>query len=346
MRINSEYLATPPHEMSNITTFERYVRLNRSISPKVVGQSGIMRRFLHLCADEKGSQFQYKVDNQEIVGKNHRAVLPKQDAKRLISGHRYGKQIKHYHPKHVRTEDETDPLFHPKVGVLVKKSLNDGNAIKWRKKDELRREIEETLINTLYWADIPTKADPTTFVSDHHFEVKPAESPVSLEQDPTPEMEAQQEALLVTQMRDLCESDVAVLETLVTDGGEQHPEEIAESTEYGISTIYRALERLEGLVRNENATVTFSTEKIKQEVAAIAEKTEHHIENAADRVASLLGMEARQASSSVWQKWCNEYAAKISRDEENDGLTLRIDTIMSNTRVRRTLVLRMFCTRL
>jgi len=53
--------------------------------------------------------------------------------------------------------------------VLVKKSLNNGNPIKWAQKEELRREIEETLINTLYWADVLTKADPTTFVSDHHF---------------------------------------------------------------------------------------------------------------------------------------------------------------------------------
>ena len=305
MRINSDYFATQPHEMSNITTFERYVRLRRSMSSKVIGQSGIMKRLLHLCANERGSQFEYKVDNEEIVGKNHRAVLPKADAKRLISGHQYGKQIKHYHPKHVRSKDETGPLYHPKVGVLVKKSLNSGNAIKWSQKEELRREIEETLINMLYWADVPTKADPTTFVSDHHFEVTAAESPVSFEQDPTPEMETQQEALLVTQLRDLDDSDMAVLETLVTDGGEQHPAEIADRTEYGISTIYRALDRLEGILRNENATVTFTTKKIKQEIAAIIEKTEHHIENAADRASSLLGMEVRGASSSAWQKWCN-----------------------------------------
>ncbi len=329
MRVNSDYFATQPHEMSNITTFERYVRLRRSMSPKVVGQSGIMQRYLHLCATEEGSRFEYKVDNEEIVGKNHRAVLPKQDAKRLISGHQYGKQVKHYHPKHVRKKDETDPLFHPKIGVLVKKSLNNGNAIKWAQKEELRREIEEALINTLYWADVPTRADPTTFVPDHHFAVKPAQSPVSFEQDPTPEMEAQQEALLVTQMRDLCDSDVAVLETLVTDGGKQHPEGIAETTEYGVSTIYRALDRLDGLIRNENATVTFATKKIEQEIAAIVEKTEHHIENAAGRVASLLGMEARQASSSAWQQWCNKYAAKVSRDDETGELTLRIDTMLS-----------------
>ncbi len=136
MRVNSDYFATQPHEMSNITTFERYVRLRRSMSPKVVGQSGIMQRFLHLCATKQGSRFEYKVDNEEIVGKNHQKVLPKQAAKRLISGHQYGKQVIHYHPKHVRKKDETDLLFHPKIGVLVNKSLNNDNAVKWAQKEE------------------------------------------------------------------------------------------------------------------------------------------------------------------------------------------------------------------
>jgi len=329
VRMNPDYFASRPHDMSNITTFERYVRLHRSMSKKVVGEAGILQKYLHLCASEKGSRFEYKVDNEEIVGKNHRAVLPKQDAQRLISGHRYGKQIKHYHPKHVRKKDATDPLYHPKIGVLVKKSLNNGNAIKWSQKDELVQEIEETLINTLYWANVPVRADQTTYIPDRHFQAKSSERSISFEQDPTPEMEAKQEALLVTHMRELCDSDVALLETLVTDGGELHPEEIAHKTEYGISTIYRALDRLKGLVRNENATVTFATKKIEQEIAAIVEQTEYHIENAADRVAKLMGMETRQAASSVWQKWCNRYAGKIARDEETGDLTLVIDMILS-----------------
>ena len=131
-------------------------------------------------------------------------------------------------------------------------------------------------------------------------------------------------------MRDLCNSDVAVLETLVSDGGKrQHPGEIAESTEYGISTIYWALDRLDGLIRNENATVTFGIKKIEREIAAIAEKTEHHIQNAAGRVANLVRMEDRQASSSARQQWCNKCATRVSRDDESGELTLCTDTMLS-----------------
>lgn len=118
--LNPDYFRGRIHEMSNITTYERYVRVHRSKSEKIVGQTGVLHRLLHLCAAERGSKFEYRVDNEEIVGKNHRAILRRQDAKRIISGHRFGKQIKHYHPKYVRSNDEEDPLYHPKIGVLLK----------------------------------------------------------------------------------------------------------------------------------------------------------------------------------------------------------------------------------
>ena len=191
--VNPEYFASSVHEMSNITTYERYVRLNRNWSQKLVGRGGAMQRLLLLCATEKDSKVEYKIDNEDVVGYNHRIVLPKEDAKRLISGHRYGKQIKHYHPKHVRTKDESDPLYHPKVGVLLKKSLT-GHAFAWGDRQQLRREIDETLINVLYWSDVPVQADQTTYIPDKHFDVQPADESVPLVADPTPEMEANQDA--------------------------------------------------------------------------------------------------------------------------------------------------------
>lgn len=327
LHLNPAYFASQIHEMSNITAYERYVRLNRTWSSKLVGQTGIMHRLLTLCATERGSKAEYRIDNEEIVGKNHRVLLPKQDAQRLISGHQYGKQLKHYHPKHVRTDDDGDPLYHPKVGVLLKKSLN-GHAFKWSERRALRREIDETLINALYWSDIPVQADATTYVADDHFGAETAADPVRLDTDPTPDMEATQEALLVTVLRDLCDSDLEVLETLVSDGDQQHPRELADRTDRGISTIYRALQRMEGLIRNENAAVSFVSTKIKQEIAGIVESTERQLQNAADRVAKLYDLEVRRAESSAWQQWCNKYAAKLERGR-GDEMVVRIDTMLS-----------------
>lgn len=328
IRVNQDYFTGPVHEMSNITTYERYIRLHRNWSEKLVGRTGAMQRLMHLCANEKGSEVEYRIDNEDIVGYNHRVLLPKQDVKRLISSHRHGQQIKHYHPKHVRKNDESDPLYHPKVGVLMKKSLT-GHSGAWSDRDEIRRELDETLINLLKWSDIPIQPDQTTFVPDKHFGAREAENSVTLHADPTPEMEAQQDALLVTVLRDLCESDVEVLETLVADGGEKHPQELANETERGISTIYRALDRLHGIVRNDDASVSFVSKKFEQEIAAIVESTEHKIQNSADRAAKILDMEGRDDESSAWQKWCRKYAAKITEVTEDGERTIRIDTVLS-----------------
>ena len=330
--VNTRYFAGQVHEMSNITTYERYVRVNRNWSSKLVGRTGSIQRLMQLYAEEKGSQFELKVNNKDEIGHNTRAVLAKQDARQLINGHRLGKQIKHYHPKHVRTNDNGDPLYHPKVGVLLKKSLN-GHSFAWNDRKELQREIDETLINTLYWADVPVRPDPTTFIADDHFTVTASENAVSLVSDPTPQMEASQEALLVTTLRDLTESDMCVLETLATDGGQPHPEELAADTGYAISTIYRALERLNGVITNQGASVSFVSQKIAEEVSAIVERTELRIENTADRVAKLLNIETRNAASSAWDKFCTKYAAKLVGDVEDVGeRTLRIDTLLSELR--------------
>ena len=326
--LDPNYLAGAPHEMSNITTYERYVRLRRSMSPKVVGETGIMHRLFHLCAQENGSRVEYKADNQEIVGYNHRVVLPKQDVQRLFGHHQAGKQLKHYHPKHVRGADESDPLYHPKVGVLAKKSLSSG-AFDWSERRELRHEIDELLINALHWSDVPTQADPTTFVADEHFAVTDAADPVSRHSDPTPEMEANQEALLVTALRDLTDSDIELLESLVTDGGTKHTTDIEDETGRGLSTIYRSLKRLRGLVENDNGEVSFSSKKIEQEIAGIVERTEQHIENAANRVGALYNLDVRQSASSAWDKWCQKYAARVVDETRRGNPVVRIDTMLS-----------------
>lgn len=330
--VNKRYLSTRVHEMSNITTYERYIRVHRRWSSKLVGRTGSIQRLMQLYAEEVGSEFELKVNNKDTLGYNTRAVLAKQDAQQLIPGHLYGKQIKHYHPKHVRTNDNGDSLYHPKVGVLLKKSLND-HSFAWSDRKQLRREIDETLINILYWSDIPVRPDPTTFISDDHFEVRAADRNVNLATDPTPEMEASQEALLVTTLRDLTDSDMQVLESLVTDGGQQHPRELASNTNRGISTIYRVLDRLNGIVRNDKATVSFTSRKIAQEVSGIVERTELQIGNAANRVAKLLNIETRGGESSAWNKFCTKYAAKVvGQVDEVDGQVLRIDTLLSKLR--------------
>lgn len=316
---------TQPAETSNVTTYERYVRLRRSMAEKVTQTSGIMNRIFQLLADEEGSEVVLALNNSEIVGYNHRLKLPTEFADDLIPTHHLGKQI--LPSEHVRTEDNEDPLYHPKIGVLVKKSLT-GHTIVWNDREDIRREIDETLINLLEWADIPTKPESTTYIADDHFAPRDGRDIVRYD-DPTPEIEAKQEAMLVTTLRDMTAADVEVLETLVADGAGQHPEELADGAGKSISTVYRSLKRLEGIIRNDGASVGWTSQKIATEIIELIESVEYQLKNAADRVAKMLDVERRQASSSAFQQWLDKYAVELVETPENGRMKLRIDTILS-----------------
>jgi hypothetical protein len=85
----------------------------------------------------------------------HRLQLSPTDAGKLVPTHQYGKLLKYYHPKYVRSEENgDDSLYNPKVGVLVRKKFH-GKAIPWNDLGDARREIEETLVNLLAWSNVP-----------------------------------------------------------------------------------------------------------------------------------------------------------------------------------------------
>jgi hypothetical protein len=116
------------HETSNVHSYERYVRIRRSMNRKIIGTGGIIQKLHHLLVDEKGVQYSLDVDNEDAVGKNHHLELQRNAARELPTGNR-GKQIKSYLPKNPQSFDESDPLYHPKLGVLFKKGLNSNSTV-------------------------------------------------------------------------------------------------------------------------------------------------------------------------------------------------------------------------
>lgn len=326
---NRRYFSRPLPE-SNIVTTELYVRILRDMSKKLVRNSGVFYRIMHLLAGEKGTKWVYSADNEDIVGKRHAFDLEPAAASELGPDHSLGKRLKCYHPKHVReNESRDDPLSSPKYGVAFHRSLNDAGAIQWQNREEMLRELEETLINTLRWAGIPIDPELTTYVEDDHFSIQPSEREIARLSDPTPELEAKQGHLLVRVLDDLSPSADSLLRDIATDGG-KHVNEIADDTGYSISQIYRAIDEVGEIVVNDNGLVRLFSEKIRQEIQAIAEHIEDEVISAANRVAKLCGVETRSAADSALQRWMDKYGVEfldVSNDDR-DG-RLRIDTVLS-----------------
>jgi hypothetical protein len=176
-RFNDAYL-DPGHidgENSTISQFERYVRLTRNYAKTLTHEGGYFWRLMYLLGSEKGRKVEYKVDNEKVVGYNHRLNYPAGTAREL-PGQVFGKQLKHYHPQHPRKKQSSDPLYHPKFAALFKKGQAPDNdsitlnkhGISWNDRNELTQELEETIINCLEHAGVPTDAE-VAFVPDDHF---------------------------------------------------------------------------------------------------------------------------------------------------------------------------------
>lgn len=321
-----------PLPSSNIYAYERYARPVIGMGKKLVRKSGAFHRLFMLLSTQDGARGQYTWDNEEVLGHLHTFKLHPESASELAPDHTLGKQLKHYRLRNPDAGDEA--TIHPKFGVLVNQKLNDGEAIPWDERHDVRREIEETIINVLDWAGIPIQPDPTTYVADDHFSVEASELDIERFADPTPELEAQQDALLMRTLRDLSPSGKDVLEELATDGG-QHYRDLADETDTSISTIYRALDELRDLVRNDDGHVGIVSEQLRQEIEAIVEQTEGQLASAADRAAKLVNLGTRQVADAGLRQWLDKYGVElVQATDDDDRARLRFDTVLSRLKGR------------
>lgn len=332
---NDSFFTGSLHEYSCLTQLELYVRIQRDQARKIVRSDGVFHRLFHTVADEEGSKIVYSADNREIVGYNHQIRLNTKAISKTLPGWRTGGQFKHYHPEHVGGRDDEDPLYHPKVGFLFKKKWNDNTSISWSDVEKLQQQCEENLMNLLEWSDVPTKPG-SWFVEDDHFKPEASDRDVAFFDDPTPEIESDQDSVILRTMSRLQESDRDVLEEVAdqlprTDGG-VHVDEIEQSTGWASSTIYRVLQRLGGLLENEHGNVSFVSSKISERVRDVIQQIDDVVDSAARAIEDVLSVDPRdlERKGRAWQNWLNRYGAEVDLDFANGRGKVRIRQIMSD----------------
>jgi len=330
---NPDYFTGTPHEYSSVTQYERYVRVRRNFAQKVVRTDGIFHRLFYLLADQEGSKIVFSADNTEVVGYNHQLRLPTRAVSEMFpDGTRHGMQLKHYHPKHVRKEDDgDDPLYHPKIGALFKTGLNDG-AIPWHQIDQLGQELEETVMNVLEWADVPTKGD-TAFITDWHFDASErSDRQVAFFDDPTPEIDADQDSVLISTLTRLSDRDRDVLENVARADGGTAVGEITDETDWSTSTVYRALRKLGSLLENDNGNVSFISAKIRDRVRDLVDQLDETVEATTRIIEDTLQVNPRdlERKGRAWQNWLTRYGAEVVRDGDSprENAKIRIREVL------------------
>ncbi|NLV10664.1 winged helix-turn-helix transcriptional regulator [Halomicrobium mukohataei] len=312
-----------------VSALERYVRITRSMNEKLIGTGGVMDRLAMLLSDTAGTKGMHKWDNEDERGHHHVIRHGSASASQLVSQHRLGGQLKSYLPEHPEEFEPDDPLYHPKVGTKFVGGRTDGGSVDWADRHDVVQELDERLLSILTWADIPTAAGGTTFVADDHFYAHAAADPVPIHSDPLPQLEAQQEHLLLTCLRDMTPADEDIVETLTADGG-THARDLSDETGLSLSTIYRCLDRMDGVLTSDNGHVRFVTDRLRREVRAIVESIDHQLETAADRVAEIVDQDVRQSASAAFDRWLSKYSAEFEPPEsEGERPVVRIDTVLS-----------------
>jgi len=309
-----------------ITEFERYVRYQADYEQKIIGTGGVFDQLVSHLSDGAETKGEVKWDNEGRKGKYHCLKHSSTDAERLVSRHRYGGQLKNYLPKHPEKFDPQDPLYHPKLGTKFIQKWNTGGAVDWDDRHDLVQELDERLLSVLSWADMPLDGG-TTFVADDHFKARPAADPVPLHADPLPELEARDELLLTDALREMTDADEEMARTLVADGG-MHVDDLAERHDRGLSTVYRMLDRLDGVLESKNGHVQFVSEHVRHELRAVVESMEDRVRSAAERVSRLVDIDAHQRHASAFDEALARYAAEFERGADGTP-TVRIGARLS-----------------
>jgi hypothetical protein len=308
------------HPYSNVYDAARYVRVRRSKSGKVYGVNGTLRRIRELVSEEGYSKL--VSDDREINGYYHTATFDSDGARELLD-QRYAKEIKHYHPENPRSDD-SDPLYHPKVEASYQNSKDDF-TVKMNDLEGLSRELDATVLNVLSWSDLPTSDDGYHLIDDHYHENENVKRNRQIIKDPTPQLRDEQNARVIQHLRGINESDYEVMRELVSDGGEVSTKELEDRTGRDISTIYRALDRMDDLVHNDNGAVSVASSYMKERLNDAIQNAEEQLENALELSAEVVetATDELERRGGALREWITTYGVDIE-DREDDRMEMKI----------------------
>lgn len=331
-------------DLSNIKDLAAEVRISREVSGRFHALNAPINRISNLLSEVGEGYRKHVADDREISGYYHTATVGPMRAKELVTGHQRPKETKHYYPKHPGSFTDTNPLYYPKVCVSLQDSI-DSDTVRWEDRHQLLHELHETLLNVLSWADLPVTEDELPayddgstpdddgvlskrgpYVGDRYWAPDTTRRQIRLVEDPTPEIESKQEAIVCKALRDgMTESDWDVVEHLTSDGGRSAPKEIAEDTDWHLDTIYAALDRLDDLLNHHYGDVKLRSHKIGQQLLETINTARKAGETAASAAAKLLERDgdALERNADALTSLLDSFGIDIE-DREDGQIALRM----------------------
>jgi DNA-binding MarR family transcriptional regulator len=213
--------------------------------------------------------------------------------------------------------DESNALSHPKLGASFQRSRAE-ETLYWDDLDELREELDATVRGVLADAGLDlAPADGTgDFVPDAYFAaevIEDAREPTMMDLD---QLETTQESVVVRHLTDgLSPVEWESLETLVTDGGQLSPADIADATDRHVDSVRRALRRMDDLVEREYSQVGLRSTRVAELVHEAVQEARDATRRAVEASAKALDAAARGRDSAAaeFQAWAARHGVDVTR---------------------------------
>jgi len=325
---SSRYFEEPARS-SNVVDAEKYARVHRDDSGPVHARDGPIASMAHLLENDRTGyrklvQNDSDEKNRNVQGYYHTATL---DANRLAAafpGQRYPKEVKHYYAREAASLDASDPLAHPKVGASLQHSLlGREETVSWADLVELERELDETVLSVL--ADAGLDVAPQNVAASPYVESDAYWEPSTSERGPSPvelnmtRIRQEQESVVVRHLTDgLSPCQWEALSTLVADGGEVSPADIAAEHDRHEGSVRRALRKMEELVDRKYGEVALRSEYVAEMVHDAVQEAKD-----ATRTAVETGVKAIEAAErgvddamAEWVAWCSKHGVDIRNRED------------------------------
>ncbi len=295
------------YQTSNINDAAVYVRLQRSNSGPIYAADGSIARMHSLLEADRSGYRKHVEDNRERPGDYVISVVDDSRAGMIIRGHEIGKEVKHYYMKDPDNYDPDEFGWHPKLEIGFQTSATD-RTVYWERDDELdcqdlRRELEELLVNTLDWAGFDITGGKQ-YQGDAYFDPDDRERrSLKLVDCPLPDIESEQEAMVMGLWGDMNPSDKALVDTLLADGGKVSPQDAADETGYCYDTILRAVDRLEGFVEHTYNELAIGSDYAAQAMLKRVRSAEEQFRRAIGSTAMQVANDAQNVGTDAFDRF-------------------------------------------
>ena len=299
------YFTDRSEEYSVVTDAARYVRLDRNVSSPVHAREGPIARMGHLLESDRSGYRKVVQDDTERAGYYHTVTLGPRRVRECFPDHEIPRELKHYYALNAESLPDKHPLAHPKLEASYQSSRWD-ETLRPADHEQLADELEEAILATINEAGLPTQplddggesggsGGGRTYVSDAYFQAETVDRsrvlPLNLER-----VESDQRNVVVRQLADgLSPVEWDSLQTLVADGGEVAPSDIAEQHDWHPDSVTRALRRIEDMVVREHGAVSLRSHYVAEQVVEALEAAREGVRTALGTAANAVQNAERQA---------------------------------------------------